>query len=114
MQIPLDSVEAVFHKLFALAKGLQIDTVEVPDDYYWNIDDAALYDLSADQRELVDALNIGSLQHDWERVSALLSEEPDGDGCNSVDFIVLASILRAIGNHLYDSGSGPMVATRTG
>ena len=84
-------------------KDLSVEIVEAPVDFYWNIEDKRLYDMAASHAELLKSLGVGSLDHDWEMISRLLAEDNDNNGCTSVDFVILASLLRAVGNYLYDN-----------
>lgn len=103
MQISISSIEAILEKLLFYAREIGVETVEIPVDYYWHIDEKELYDLSLNKEDVGASLGVGSLEYDWEILSKTLSEGPEGDGYVSMDYLTVASLLRAIGNYLDDS-----------
>ncbi len=106
MQISISDIAIIVDKLLTFAKDLQVEKVEIPVDFYWNIDDKELYNMADSHKQILDSLGVGSLEHEWEIINRLLSEDHESVGCTTVDFIILASLLRAIGNYLYDSRPG--------
>lgn len=65
-------------------------SVEITDDYYWEIDEQQLYDPTKNP----SAFGMGQPSEDWQRLSRIMSgaEPPIGYG-----LVWLASILRAVG-----------------
>jgi len=70
-----------------------------------------MYDMSLSKEAAGASLGIGSLEYDWELLSKVLAEGPDGDGYSSLDYPLAASLLRAIGDYLYDSRAGATTPT---
>ena len=65
-------------------------TIQIEDDYYWEIPKEGLYDPYTNPKDLT----MGQLTHDWERLRRILqgSSEPLAYG-----LVWLSSLLRAIG-----------------
>lgn len=113
MQIPISSIETILQQLLSYAREIGVETVEIPVDYYWVVSDKDIYDMSLSKEAAGASLGVGSLEYDWELLSKVLSEGPDGDGYSSLDYPLAASLLRAIGDYLYDNQRASTVRTST-
>ena len=99
MDIDIDDLETIAHKLFQHAKDLGISFVHLPVDYYWSLPDSRMYDINAQPTELVEMLGMGQLTYDWNELINVLSNE---NYPSSSHYAWLAAIIHAVGEHLYD------------
>lgn len=102
MNISIDDLEIIAHKLFQHAKDLGIASVYLPVDYYWSLPDTRLYDINAQPSELAEMLGMGQLTYDWNELVSVLS---NGNYPTSSHYAWLAAIIHAVGEHLYDTKS---------
>jgi hypothetical protein len=93
VKISIDKARSVAEILFAHLAEYGIDEVELPNDYYWHIPEDELYD----PNQTPSSLTLGELSSNWEGLSRLTdnSAEP-----LAYDLILLATILRAIGERV--------------
>ena len=99
MNISINDLEIIAHKLFRHASNLGIASVDIPVDYYWNIPETRLYDINASTTELADVLGMGQLTYDWDELVSVLSNENEP---TSSHYAWFAAILRAVGENLYN------------
>jgi hypothetical protein len=90
MQIEIAKLNSVTNLLFDHLKELGIDTIEIDNDFYWNIPKSQLYDPYNEPKEL----DLGQLSDDWNDLQKVISGNMD---VVSYNFIDLAAILKAIG-----------------
>jgi len=90
MQISIDELAVLCNKLLARLRELNIEVVELPQDYYWDIPQPERYAVY----EEPDSFTIGQLSDDWADLTQLIDKEAEPILYNLVD---LAAILRAIG-----------------
>ena len=92
MQIPIAELQRIIERLFQHLEDYGIDSVEIPVDYYWNIPNDQIYKPYQDPSKI----DMGQLSDDWSELQKIihLDREPVG-----YDFVLLASIIRAIGEH---------------
>ncbi len=100
MNISINDLESIAHKLFQHATDLGISSVNIPVDYYWSIPDTRLYDINVQPAELVKLLGMGQLTYDWDELVNVLSNENEP---TSSHYAWLAAIIHAVGEHLYDA-----------
>ena len=86
----IDQLEAIFTLLIDHLKAKGIDSVDIDEDYYWNVPQASLYDPYHEPGQL----EIGQLSDDWNELSKLLEGKKVPLAYHLVWF---AAILRAIG-----------------
>lgn len=90
MRIDLDELVRVLGILVQHLKDQQKSFVEVPDDYYWEMNEAQLFDPTRTPSDF----SMGQLTEDWQRLSQIASGEAPPIG---YALVWLGSILRAIG-----------------
>ena len=90
MRIDMDELVRVVGILVQHFKEQQKASVEVAEDYYWEIGEAQLYDPTKDPSDF----SMGQLTEDWQRLSQIASGEAPPIG---YAFVWLGSVLRAIG-----------------
>ncbi|MCX6049014.1 MAG: hypothetical protein NT075_28265 [Chloroflexi bacterium] len=90
MSIPIQELTQVCNMLFEYLKSLDVDSVDLVADYYWDIPQTQRYDVYTEP----SSFTIGQLQSDWQELEKILSgrREPI-----SYHFVWLGAILRAIG-----------------
>lgn len=90
IRIDLDELSGVLTMLVQHLKDQQKASVEITEDYYWEISEAQLYDPSKDPSDF----SMGQLSEDWQRLSQIMSGEAPPIG---YALVWLGSILRAVG-----------------
>ncbi len=93
MQIQIDDVKQVAELLFKHLEELDIQSLELPVDYYWNIEPDELYEVGVQP----SAIDVGQLSDDWGDLQKVMA---DPDRALAHDFVDLAAILNAIGHHV--------------
>jgi hypothetical protein len=74
-------------------RALDIDSVNIPHDYYWSVSRQDVYRLDSKPAALV----VGQLTDDWQDVQQIL--EPDRDAI-ALDFVKVSAILCAVGEEI--------------
>lgn len=92
MIINKEELRTITEKLFLHLDELNIDSIEVSQDYYWYISEAEIYNPYVQPENLT----LGQLTDDWQELKKLLAEK-DIIGYN---FVWLATILRAVGEKI--------------
>ncbi len=90
MEVTIFQLRAIAEKLFSHFENLGYDSVEITEDYYWNIPEEQKYDVLNDPKDL----DVGQLTDDWEFLQSVLEE--DRDPIN-YDLVWLGKILEVIG-----------------
>ncbi len=90
MQISVKELAVLCDKLLAHLKELNVEAIELPQDYYWDVPDPERYAVD----EKPDSLTIGQLSDDLADLTQLIEDEREPVIYNFVD---LAAIFRAIG-----------------
>ncbi len=90
IRIELDELTRALELILQHVKASQTGPVEIAEDYYWEIDQAQLYDPTNDP----SSFSIGQLSDDWTRIEQLLKGEAQPIG---YALVWLGNILRAVG-----------------
>ncbi len=93
MRINTKELRTVTEKLFDHLEELQIEYIDVPRDFYWDLSGDQLYDVQKEPDDLV----VGQLSDDWQELHKVLNERSDP---MSYHFVWLSSILRVIGEQI--------------
>jgi hypothetical protein len=93
MKINLQELRAVMDTLLTHLERQDIEGIEIPVDYYWNIPKDQKYDVYNEPGKL----DVGQLSDDWSELLRLIG--PDGSSLN-YHFVWLAAILRSIGDFI--------------
>ncbi len=94
MKIPISQLRAIADKLFSHLESLGYDSVEISEDWYWNIPEEEKYVMENEPKDL----NIGRLSDDWEFLQGV--SENDDDPPISYALIWLGKILQVIGEKI--------------
>ena len=98
MEINIEQLEKLSTILFEHLREWEIKTTSWPVDFYWNIPEEQVYDMTTEPK----TLDIGELSHDWSILEGILESRREP---LFSDFIELAAILRALGQHISEAGS---------
>lgn len=90
MEISLSDLRKVTNKIFDHLERLGYQKLELDKDYYWNISEELVYDVSIDPTDF----EIGQLSDDWAELEKILSNE---DKPLSYSLVWLSAILRFVG-----------------
>ena len=90
MKVELAELTEIWNQLIAHLAEMGIDSVVLPQDYYWEIMAPERYDVYVKPTELT----IGQISEDLSTIRNLLADE---HAPVVYDFVKFASILRAIG-----------------
>ncbi|MEN6372289.1 MAG: hypothetical protein ABFD64_09790 [Armatimonadota bacterium] len=92
MIIHVSELAKISEKLIAHLREVAGEVIDVPVDCYWNIPKAQKYNAYQEPSEL----DMGQLSDDWNELQKVLEKhfEP-----LTHDFVPLAAILRALGEH---------------
>ena len=91
MQIPLSQIAQVAKILLEAYQERGVESVQVNMDMYWIVDAPAWTNFNEQPK-----LHVGSLADDWESLQKVLA----GQMPTVVDFDRLATVLRAISEHM--------------
>jgi len=90
MEISVSRLKTITEKLFSHLENLGFETIEVTEDYYWNIPQEEKYVMEKNPENL----DIGQLTDDWDLLRKLLENDRDPI---SYEFVWLAKIFEFIG-----------------
>ncbi len=90
MHVTVAELRRVANAVFDVLDGSGQSTIELTEDYYWNIPDDRLYLLEAPSK---DSLDLGQLTDDWDEVQKVGKED---DPVPSHDLVHLAALLRFV------------------
>lgn len=90
MRITTDELRGISERLLAHLERNGIESVEVSEDYYWDVPTGSRYDPYKQPPEL----SLGQLSEDWRELHRILQGESEPI---SYALVWLASILRAVG-----------------
>jgi hypothetical protein len=93
IQVPLEDLAKAFQLIAKHIQTTKGRSIEISQDYYWEIAESELYDPTKDPSDL----SLGQLSHDWERLQQLLAGEAPPIG---YAMVWLAAVLRAVGQNL--------------
>jgi hypothetical protein len=93
MSIRVAELRLISEKLFAYLEDQGVESFDTAVDYYWDIPKEQMYNPYQNPFEL----DLGQLTDDWYELQKLLDPERQPV---VRDFVWLAAILRAIGEHL--------------
>ena len=92
LKISTRELRIIFSKLLDHLEK-QGDEIALPHDFYWNIEEESLYEVSVEPKKFT----IGQLTDDWKELKKLL--DSDGEPI-AFSFVWLAAILRALGEEV--------------
>ena len=95
MQISVSHLRRVSSALFDRLEARGYETIELPHDYYWDIDRVQRHNLEAEP----DNLSVGQLSEDWWNLEEMLRDE---SLCGAYALSQLAAVLREIGEMIVD------------
>jgi hypothetical protein len=95
MLITVESLRRVSAALFDRLEARGYDAVEVPHDYYWDIDQFQRHNLDAEP----DNLSVGQLSEDWWNLEEMLRDE---SLCAVYGLAWLGAVLREVGELIVD------------
>lgn len=90
MNIDVSELRIIIGKLFSHLENNGFDSVEITEDYYWNIPEEQKYNVLKNPSEL----DVGQLTDDWEFLRKI---GEDDDHTIAYAFVWLGKILQAIG-----------------
>jgi hypothetical protein len=90
IQVSLEDLAKAFQLILKHIETIHGRSVEISQDYYWEISEAELYDPTRDPA----SLSLGQLSDDWERLQQLLAGEAPPIG---YAMVWLSALLRAVG-----------------
>lgn len=90
MKIDTKTLRLACNRLFDHLEELGIVSIDIGEDYYWNISEECLYTMASQPKDFT----VGQLTDDWLEIRAIADGERDAV---SFGFVWLAAILRAIG-----------------
>jgi hypothetical protein len=91
MQITITELQLIWEKVITHMRESGHDTVEIENDFYWDISEEQRYYVYDQPTDFV----MGQLSDDWEELLKVL--ETQDDTSLTYNLVWLASILRAIG-----------------
>ena len=89
MTFQTQELHDLIQRLAQHLQGLNVAEIELPNDYYWEVDPDERNSLYTQPQQFA----VGQLSEDW----ALLEESVRHDSVVLQDFVKLAAILRAVG-----------------
>ena len=95
MHITVDNLRRVSAALFDRLEARGYETIDVPHDYYWDIDRVQRHNLDAEPENL----SVGQLTEDWWNLEEMLRDE---SLCAAYGLTWLAAVLREIGELIVD------------
>ena len=95
MRITLESLRRVSTALFDQLESRGYQAIDVPQDYYWEVDRAQRHNLDAEPENL----SVGQLSEDWFNLQEMLRDE---SLCAAYGLTWLAALLREIGEQVVD------------
>ena len=93
MKIDIAQLRMACDILWEHLHDLDIDSVDIPHDYYWTVPQQDVYRFDKEPAAFV----AGQLSDDWQDVQQIL--EPDRDAI-AYDFVKVSAILRAVGEQV--------------
>jgi hypothetical protein len=93
VRISVAEIETTCEQLLRHLRAEGITEVEIEKDYYWSIPERALYDPTAQPKELT----IGQLTDDWRELQRIRDGEKQPIG---YALVWLAALLRAVGQQI--------------
>jgi hypothetical protein len=91
-QMDIDTLERAFQLIFSHLREIQINSVEVDKDFYWDISSDERYDPYQDPKDL----SLGQLSSDWEEIQKIASGEKKP---TVYTLVWLSSLLRFLGEN---------------
>jgi hypothetical protein len=95
MRITVQSLRRVSNALLDRLEARGYDAIDVPHDYYWDIDRAQRHNLDAEPENLT----VGQLTEDWWNLEEMLR---DDSLCGAYGLTGLAAVLREVGELVVD------------
>jgi hypothetical protein len=95
MRITVESLRQVSAALLDRLEARGYETIDIPHDYYWDIDRTQRHNLEAEP----DNLSVGQLTEDWWSLEEMLRDE---SLCAAYGLTWLGAVLREIGELVVD------------
>ena len=95
MKITVETLRRVSAALFDQLEARGYQTIDVPHDYYWDIDRAQRHNLDTEPENL----SVGQLTEDWFNLEEMLR---DDSLCAAYGLTWLAAVLREVGELVVD------------
>ena len=95
MKVTLESLRRISIALFDQLEARGYRAIEVPHDYYWDIDRAQRHNLDTEPENLT----VGQLTEDWFNLEEMLRDE---SLCAAYGLTWLAAVLREVGEIVVD------------
>lgn len=95
MKVTVDSLRHVTLALFERLESRGYTTIDVPHDYYWDIDRAQRHNLDCEPENL----SVGQLTEDWWNLEEMIRDE---SLCAAYGLTWLGAVLREIGELIVD------------
>jgi hypothetical protein len=97
MKIEVDQFKLIVNQLFEFLEENDIKTIDIEEDYYWDIEEyEAKYNPEIKREFLINEFVLGSLVDEWEFIQSI-AERDKYDIISSVTFSEVAEILKYIG-----------------
>ncbi|MDT3740156.1 MAG: hypothetical protein RO257_11735 [Candidatus Kapabacteria bacterium] len=97
MKIEIDRFKLIVNQLFEFLDENEISSIEIEEDYYWNIEDYEVkYNPEIEPINLIKEFCLGSLYDEWEFIQDI-AEREKYQIISSVTFSEVAEILKYIG-----------------
>jgi len=90
VQIKVSELREICENLFNHLDNISQSNIDIDKDFYWNIPEENLYDLSSEPTEF----NVGQISDDWMELKKIGSKESEPLG---YALVWLSSIMRVIG-----------------
>ena len=95
MQVSVETLRRVSLALFERLEARGYEMIDVPHDYYWDIDRAQRHNLDTQPENL----NVGQLTEDWWNLEEMIRDE---SLCAAYGLTWLGAVLREIGELIVD------------
>jgi hypothetical protein len=93
VKVNLSELEEVFRKILLHLRQSDLEQIDLPMDYYWNIPEEWVYNMQV----IPSDLEVGQVHEEWRSLLKLLKDE---EAVTSYHLVWLAAVLRALGNNL--------------
>lgn len=93
MDINIKELQQVTEKIFLALRENDVETINLTEDYYWEIPEESLYKMSEKPKDFM----AGQLSDDWNELQRLLDKDEIAHPFH--DLAHLSSLLRYIAEH---------------
>jgi hypothetical protein len=98
MKIDISTLEQASQAIFQYLKDQKVESIEVNEDFYWNISKEERYNPYADPKDL----DLGQLSDDWAEVAKIASGDNEPVG---YALVWLSSIYKILGEKIMGCNS---------